>query len=145
MKKFKIFVIVALLTGLLAGLYVWFFVYNKAHPDYETAQPIAKMDADSCYYAFSTASEESEKWLGQVIEISGVAQSFEQADSLNILVFEFEVDEIFGASGIRCSFLPEQSEALKNLTLPKFVSVKGFVSGFNGSDVILEHCSFTNH
>lgn len=134
-----------LILGLLGGSYFWFFVYNKAHVNYKTAQPIAKMDADSCYYAFSTGSEESKKWLGQVIEISGIAQSIEQADSLHILVFEFEVDEIFGASGIRCSFLPEQSETLKNLQLPKLVSVKGFVSGYNGSDVVLEHCSLTNH
>lgn len=144
MKKIYLFLIIAAIIGLLAGAYGWFFVYNKPHTDYSTATPFAKISADECYNGFVISSEPSKLWLGQVIEIHGKATIFEQTDSLSILVFVFNEDEMFGNEGIRCSFLPNDAEQAARLNLPAEVTLKGYCTGYNGSDVLLEQCVFTN-
>jgi hypothetical protein len=140
MKKMYKIIAAILVIGILGAAYGWFFVYNKPHENYSKIEPVAKLEAKVCFDAFAENSPETADWLGQVIQISGTVNEFEQADSLSILVFVQNEDEMFGSSGIRCSMIPDFSEQAAKLKLPTQISIKGYCTGFNGSDLIIEQC-----
>lgn len=140
MKKFFKIVIILLILGIIGASYGWFFIYNKPHTDYSKVEPFANLKAEDCYNEFANGTEESKKLLGQVIQISGEAKTFEKLDSLAILVFVFSEDDMFGSEGIRCSLSPSAIEEASNIALPANITVKGYCTGYNGSDLIIEQC-----
>ncbi len=141
MKKWiKILALLALL-GIAAGIFVYYFVYNKPHPDYEKSKAEYTMTAKELYEGFITGeATPGQKYNGKVIEISGLLSSVESVDSLVIVIFAFN-QGMFGDEGVRCTMLPSFNEEAKNLVPGTEVFLKGLCTGFNGSDVILEKCS----
>lgn len=125
-------------TVLLAAAYVWFFVYNKPHRDFEKAKPDIVESAQQCYRNFQKNPNAPES--GKVLEIYGLASGIEHSDSLVIVVFAFQKG-MFGDEGIRCTLLPAYNEKASSLSLNDTLRMKGFCSGYNGTDVILENCS----
>jgi tRNA_anti-like len=122
-------------------IYVWFFVYNKPHKDIEKATPEYVITALSCYNHYANEkNSESLNYTGKVLQISGMPTSIEKADSSIIVVFAFN-SGIFGDEGIRCTMLPSYNNMLNNLSLTENITIKGFCSGYNETDVILEQCS----
>lgn len=139
MKKiFKIGGVLAII-GILAGLYVWFFIYNKPHRDYEKAQADFVLGAKECYTNYSE-NNGSIDYTGKVLQLTGIASKVEIFDSLNVVVFVFN-EGMFGEEGIRCTLLPNQVEAARQLNLEKEITIKGFCAGYNDTDVILQYCS----
>lgn len=136
----KLILIISAL-GLAAGVYVWFYVYNKPHTDYENKPPDYIMTAKELYDRF--VENPNLNYTGKVIQINGVFQSVEDDDSLITVVFVFN-EGMFGSEGVRCTFIPRFNEQLRKLKAPGPISLKGFCSGYNGTDVILEHCSPAN-
>ncbi len=128
---------ILILVGILGAAYVWFFVYNKPHRDYEAAKPDFVLTASSCYNYFAMHKKD---YTGKVLQIKGIAQKVETDDSLVVIVFVFN-EGMFGDEGIRCTLLPKYHEQAKTLNLKKPVTVKGYCTGFNDTDVILENCS----
>ncbi len=140
MKKiFKIGGVLVVL-GIVAAVYVWFFVYNKPHRNYEKAEADFTLSAEACYNHYSGGSDQSLQYLDKVLQVEGVPSSIESTDSSVIVVFAFN-SGMFGDEGLRCTMLPNYHDRSTNLELSENVSIKGYCTGYNGTDVILEHCS----
>lgn len=127
--------------GLIAGLLIYFFVYNKPHQDYSKARPEFEMEAFALFEAFRNDPQAtSTLYNGKVIAITGELSAVENADGLTIAVFEIS-DGMFGSEGIRCTLLPESAEKITGLADGTKVTIKGLCTGYNETDIILEHCS----
>lgn len=131
-------------VGILAALYVWFFVYNKPHRDYEKADADFVISAEACYNHYASNTKDSQQYLDKVLQVHGIPSVIESTDSTVIVVFAFN-SGMFGDEGIRCTMLPNQFDQTRNLTLAENISIKGYCTGYNGTDVILEHCSLVTN
>jgi len=145
MKKLKIILGILVLVGILGGAYGWFFVYNKPHRDYESAEADYQIGAIDCYQKFTSLTEGAESvYTGKILEISGIPSKIETGDSLCVVVFVFN-EGMFGDEGIRCTMLPGHHEKAKLLSMNETVKIKGYCTGFNDTDVVLEHCSIVEN
>lgn len=140
MKKLVKVIGVLAVLGVLALGYIWFFVYNKPHRDFEKAKADYSLSADECYQHFAAGSDGDNGYTGKVLEISGSPSLVESNDSMVVLAFVFS-EGMFGDEGIRCTMLPTYSDQTLALSMDKNVTVKGFCAGYNGTDVVLEQCS----
>lgn len=132
------------ITGIIVGVCVYYFVYNKPHPDYEKMEAAFTIPARELYIAYTTDKVEADKkFNGKVVMISGTLKKIETTDSLVIAVFVFN-QGVFGDEGIRGTFLPKLNELGKKLLPDTEIKLKGFCTGFNDTDVILEKCSMLN-
>ena len=128
-------------AGIAAALIIYFFVYNKPHTDYASAKADFQLDGSTLFEQFRTSpAETSEKYTGKVLDISGILTGVEQVDSLTIALFSFE-DGLFGSEGIRFTMLPDYSGEIISTPPGSPVTIKGLCTGYNETDVILEHCS----
>jgi hypothetical protein len=143
MNNLKKFILISLVIGLAVGVYTWFFVYNKPHADYAQMEAVAEMTAETCYSAFANSDTIAQSWLGQVIQVSGTVSLLEQVDSTWIYVMVVNPDGMFGPEGIRCSMkIDAQDWGMQEY--PADLSIKGYCTGFNETDVILEQCIIVN-
>ena len=129
---------VLFLAVVLAVTYVWIFVYNKPHRNFEKAKPEIVESARQSYQNFKVNPRAAE--AGKVIEIYGLPAGIEHSDSLVVVVFAFQKG-MFGNEGVRCTLLPDYRKEASKLSIRDTLYVKGFCSGYNGTDVILEDCS----
>ncbi|MCF8230702.1 MAG: OB-fold putative lipoprotein [Bacteroidales bacterium] len=140
-KTLKIIGILALI-GIIAAFLVYRFVYNKPHPDYEKEVAEYTLSAKEFYDEFKNQTvAANKKYTGKMIQVKGELDKVIQTDSLTIGVFVFSTG-MFGNEGIRCTLLPKYNQKAKNLSTPANVSIKGLCTGYNDTDVIMEHCSF---
>jgi len=140
MKRIYKILLILVAVCILGAAYGWFFVYNKPHTDYSKEKPVVVLNAESCYTSFADGEEKTKQWLGQVIQISGTANSIEKDDSLTTIVFVFS-EGLFGDEGIRCSLLPKSVEKTTSMTFPAQVTLKGYCTGYNETDLVIEQCS----
>ncbi len=141
MKKHKNKFGISFLILVLAVAYIWFFIYNKPHRNIEKAAADFELSADACYHTFKSGDPEiAQSYLGKIITLSGVPSFYEEGESLSVLVFVYD-QGMFGDEGIRCNLLPHYNETAQQLDLSKPVTIKGYCSGYNETDVILEQCS----
>ncbi len=138
MKKVIKITGVLFLVAVLAAAYVWFFVYNKPHRNFEKAKPEIVESARHIYQNFKANPRAAE--AGKVIEIYGLPTGIEHSDSLVVVVFAFQKG-MFGNEGVRCTVLPDFRKEASKLSLSDTIYIKGFCSGYNGTDVILDDCS----
>lgn len=140
MKKLLKIAVTLAIIGVLSAIYVWFYVYNKSHPNYQTAEVDFTLPAQSCYNQYANRKDEAINYTGKVLQIDGIPSSIEKTDSTVIIVFVYG-NGMFGDEGIRCSLLPYYLDKVQEINLKKQVVVKGYCAGYNGTDVILEYCS----
>ena len=141
MKTWMKILLGALIICLLVAIYVYKYVYNKPHPDYEKEVPAFVIKAEDLYKEFKVSNNiASPKYTGKVIEISGNLTRVDKADTLTICIFKFE-DGMFGDQGIRCTILKDNIEKAKKLTPGAMVKIKGYCTGFNDTDVVFDKCS----
>jgi hypothetical protein len=134
-------VLVLFLLGVISALLVYHFVINKPHPDYEKMKADYTITAKDLYSQFAADKKEAGlKYNGKVLEISGKFKSIEKNDTLAVVVFSFK-EGMFGDEGIRCTLLSKFTDKTKELINGTEVRIKGYCSGFNDTDVILEKCS----
>lgn len=127
--------------GIIAAVLVYVFVYNKPHPDYEKLTAAYSLAPQELYSSFTANKDEAQKkYNGQLIELTGVLNKIETADSLVIAVFVFN-QGMFGDEGVRCTMLPKYNLEAQSLQPGGTVKIKGYCTGFNDTDVILEQCS----
>jgi hypothetical protein len=139
MKKWIKILAVLAVIGIAAVSYVYVFVYNKAHPDYAQLEPKISLTAEHCFTTFRTnESEANERFVGKMIQLSGNLNQIEHAEDQTIFYFILS-EGMFGNEGVRVSMLPH--EQLSNITAGENITLKGFCTGYNQTDVILEHGS----
>lgn len=144
MKTWIKVVIGLFVVGLIAAFLGYTFIYNKQHPDYENAEAAFNMTAVDLYQAFkNNAVNASAQYNGQVITLAGKLSKIETADSLVTAVFVFNQGD-FGDEGIRCTMLKKFNDEANRLQSDGEIIVKGFCTGYNETDVILEKCSLIN-
>ncbi|MEI6576635.1 MAG: hypothetical protein WCO63_10700 [Bacteroidota bacterium] len=128
--------------GIIALVYVYFFMFNKAHTDFEKAKAEYSLKSEELYKSYKTdTATANPKFNGKVLEISGNVDTVEvHNDTLCVAVFSCE-QGMFGPQGIRCSFLKKFNEGAKKLKSKQAVKIKGVCQGYNDTDVILESAS----
>jgi hypothetical protein len=130
-----------IVVGIIALVLVYKFVYNKPHPDFQNIRPDFTMGARDLFDAYKKQKGASTKrYNGKILQIDGTLTRVEAKDSLAIVVFSFE-QGIFGDEGIRCTMIKKLNEDAKKLVSGGTVKIKGFCSGYNDTDVIMEQCS----
>lgn len=138
-KWLKIFIGLALIGIIATGL-GYKFIYNKPHTNYEKAKPDFSLTCQEIFSDYqNNRSVAEQKFNGKVVEISGFLDKIETPESMTIAVFALE-DGMFGDEGIRCTMLPKYSENIMSYA-GKEVKLKGYCTGYNDTDVILEKCS----
>ncbi|MDR4988881.1 MAG: hypothetical protein RG741_08610 [Bacteroidales bacterium] len=142
MKKWHIVLPALAMTGIVAAAALYFLVYNKPHPDYEKAKPDYVLSAEAFYRSFvDDEMAANSKFTGSIVVIDGQLAEVEQLDDLVIVTFVFD-EGFFGGEGVRCTMLERHHATALELVPGQQVTIKGLCTGFTGSDVILEHCSF---
>jgi hypothetical protein len=141
MKRCQIYLLVVVLVGLLAALSVYVFIYNKPHRNYETATPDYILSTKSLFNNYKDDKLKAQKtYNGKVLQINGNLKKIEDRDSVVVAIFVFQEGD-FGDEGIRCAMLPKFNSELRHLKPDDFLTIKGYCTGYNGTDVILEKCS----
>ncbi len=133
---------IKVLIGLvIIGIIGAFFVYryiNHGHPDYESAKADLTIRAKRLYVDYSMNKDiANPKYTGKIIILEGPISKIETVDSLVVLVYTYETGD-FGDMGIRVTMLPDFNDAAKKLSIVKPSRIKGYCTGYNGTDVILE-------
>lgn len=138
-KWLKIF-IGLILIGIIAGGLGYKFIYNKPHKNYEKATPDYGLTTFELFTEYRNDRQVSEqKYNGKVIVIAGIVDKVEMAGDMTIAVFVLE-EGMFGDEGIRCTMLPNYAEDIKSF-IGKNIKLKGYCTGYNDTDVILEKSS----
>lgn len=135
--------IIALLAavGVVSAILGYVFVYNKPHPDFEKAKAEYSLPANALFEAYrENTNEASEKYNGRVIELNGTLSEVEKNGEMLIAVFVFE-EGVFGPEGVRVNMLENQAGIFSEAYIGQKITIKGYVTGYNQSDVILEHGS----
>lgn len=134
--------LVALMVlGIVSAGLVYQFVINKPHPDFEKAKPAHMVTASELFESYRNDRQAAEsRFNGQVVLLSGRLDKVETSDEQVTGVFVFD-QGMFGDEGIRCTMLPEHAEKIKMLDERSEIQVKGYLTGYNDTDVILEQCS----
>jgi len=133
--------LVLLFVAILTGMYIYFFVYNKKHPDFESEPAVYRLNAGTVFRSFRNNPEAASRiFNGKMIGLTGPVNAVEQTDSLVTVVFVFG-QGLFGDEGIRCTMLPKFNDAARSLSTNEEVSIKGYCTGYNETDVILEQGS----
>lgn len=141
MNKWLKIILALAVIGILAALYVWFFMYNKPHRDYQKATPDHELAAEELYLQYRQDKKLADSlYTGMVVQINGDLQKVESRDTISIIVFVFD-QGMFGDEGIRCILLPGQEKMIADLRMEEAVIVKGYCTGYNDTDVILEKAS----
>jgi|AntRauTorcE11898_2_1112593.scaffolds.fasta_scaffold00246_9 hypothetical protein len=138
-KKIKALLIL-LGIGIIAGVLIFQFVYNKSHPDYANETALYSLDAKDVFEKYkNNTAEANEKYTGAMIQVNGSLDKVEQSDTTAVAVFVFS-EGMFGDEGVRCVMLPKHVSKVRQLSLPRQVEIKGMCVGYNDTDVIMEHC-----
>jgi hypothetical protein len=132
MKKI---ILTILIIGVLSGVYMYFFMYNKSHPDYANMDADIKISAQDLFQ--DSQNGNALKYTGKLLEVMGSPSKLEISDSIYTLVYVFD-EGMFGPEGIRANFLVEYAHQLQDLSYPKEITIKAYCTGFNDTDVILE-------
>lgn len=127
-----------IVIGILAALYVWFFIYNKPHRDFEKAEADHMLTAEQLFTQFRTDKALADSlYTGMVVQIKGSLDKVEFADSILTAVFVFD-QGMFGDEGIRCVMLQNHWDGLRSAKPGDMVILKGYCTGYNDTDVIIE-------
>ena len=130
-----------LVLGFITGIVVAYFLYNKPHPNYEKMDAAYTIAAADLYKdCTANKNQAGTKYNGKVVAVTGKLSKVEVKDSLTTCDFVFE-QGMFGDQGVRCTMLPDNSDLAKKLQPDGEVRLKGYCTGFNETDVILEKCS----
>lgn len=141
MKRWMKILGALILIGILAALYVWFFVYNKPHRDYEAAEPDHIMAADEMYFSYVQDKLLADSlYTGMVMQVYGPLSKVEDLDSIAVAIFVYG-EGMFGDEGIRCISLPHHRETILGYNPGDMITIKGYCTGYNDTDVIMEKCS----
>ncbi|KAF0132162.1 MAG: hypothetical protein FD155_686 [Bacteroidetes bacterium] len=141
MKKYLKIIAVLGSLGLIAGIFVFVFVVNKSHPDYEHKKPDFTLTVSELYSTYQNDNVKgSATYDGKVVQVSGALSAVESSGNDTYVCFVLN-EGMFGAEGVRVRMLENQKKPSQKLEPGQAVAIKGFVTGYNETDVVLEHGS----
>lgn len=133
--KAKIFAAV-IFIGVAAAIY-GYYLYNKPVESMISMTTDFKITAQQLQAAYENDEKTSDqKYLGKVIEVSGIIQTIDKDPKGNISIL-LETDNPISA--VSCSVDLKSNNELANLKPGKNVTLKGFCSGYL-SDVVMVRC-----
>jgi hypothetical protein len=145
MKKWLKIALIITAIGIVAAILVYKFYINKPHPDFEKLSPDYQLKAEAFYNEYIKEKVTADvKYNGKIVELSGNISNIESIDTLVVASFVFKQGD-FGDEGIRCTMLKKFNEETKKIALGSEVKIKGFCSGFNDTDVIIEKASIVRN
>ena len=140
MNKWIKILLVLFAVGIIAAGLGYKYIYNKPHKNYEVVKTDFSMNAKDLFQQYRVHTTHAQvKYNGSVIEISGILSKIETAGDLTIGVLALE-EGPFGDEGIRCTMLENHAKEIYNYEGKK-ITIKGYCTGYNDTDVILEKCS----
>lgn len=130
----KKILLIGLVIVVLVAAYVWFFEYNKPHKNIEEAKAEYTFTIPEVVSEYSgDFSKANTTYNGKVVEITGEIDRVIPNDSISSIVFKSDNDyEIF------CEVYPRNNDEALKLAPSEKVTVKGFVSGAEAPDEMLE-------
>lgn len=136
MKRFRIFLLVAVILLIAAALYVWFFIWNKSQLNVADAKGI-KVEAAALFNAYSSNEKSANtNYLEKILEVSGEVTSVTQnAEGFTVVLLKTD-DPMFG---INCTL--EQKDVI--VKEGDTVTLKGICTGYL-TDVVLIRCYTIN-
>ncbi len=141
MKKWMKIIGSLAIVGIIATLYIWFYVINKPHRDYEKAEPDHVLAAEQLFEQYRHDKVIADSlYTGMVLQINGNIDKVESKDSIVVAIFIFD-QGMFGDEGIRCILLPNHYAELGNYGKGSEITIKGYCTGYNDTDVIIEKAS----
>ncbi len=131
MKKI---IIGLLVLGLLGGIYVWFFVYNKPHKDIANAEADIKIEASVLSQEFKRNLDSAKlKYADKVIEITGEADFINTDDSLSTIGFNEDMNFY-----ISVELLETDKSELEKIKLGDKITVKALFVGYLEEDPTMD-------
>ena len=141
LKKYRKILAVMALISIAGALYTWFFVYNKPHPDYEKLEASYHFQSKKLFEEYRADKAQADsKCTGKMLSIEGRVDYIESGADQSIVVFVFD-SGLFGDEGIRCTMLDNYKTIADGLEPGASVKIKGFCTGYNETDVILDKCT----
>ena len=139
----KILIILAVI-GLITAFLLWKFLINKPHTDYSKAKAEVEVLAPELFNQFTANKVNADQnYTGKVIQLKGNISKIEQNDTSAIVIFVFRQGE-FGDEGIRCILLTEEKAKISGMKPNQELTLKGYCTGYNDADVIVEKCVLIN-
>ena len=128
-------------TGIVLLCLASWAIYNltRSHHNVSGDQAVASLSATGLYSEFAkNETEANKKWVGKVIEITGVISSINPSGNYMAINLRGSDD-----AGINCSVLKKDLPADVNLRKGDSISIKGKCTGFlmdvNMVDCIVKH------
>lgn len=142
MKKLLRIALILAGLGLIAAALVWKFYVNKPHDDIEKATPAFTMATEEIWKQFTTDTQKSSStYNNKVIELTGKVSIVNSSDSLVSVVFNMEVDSMFGNKSISCEMLQKYNDEAKTLATGSLIKIKGLCTGYDETDIKFNKCS----
>lgn len=142
MKNILRIALIIAVIGVAAAALVWKFYVNKPHEDIEKAKPAYSMSTEEIWKQYTTDLKNADSlYTGKVIELTGKMNRTDKSDTLVYAVFVLEVDSMFGDKSVRCEMLHKYNSIVTALPKDAMVTIKGFCTGFDQTDVKLNKCS----
>jgi hypothetical protein len=142
MKKNIIIIAGILVLSGAATFILYKYVYRKPKSPVVVQGPTeVKINAKRLWVDYSMNKDIADpKYTGKMIEVTGGIMRVETLDSKVIVVFAFKRGDK-GDEGIRITMLPEFARASQGINPFKNITIKGFCTGYNGQDIIMENGS----
>ena len=140
MKKYLKIIGLLAISGIIAALAVYKFVYNKPQPDYVKATPLFTLTAEELFRSYQSGEPSSKDFTGAVLQVKGTIHKVERTDEQIIAITVFD-QGLFGDEGIRYSMLTEHQQKIQEIIPGQAITIKGLCTGYNDTDVVMEKCS----
>ncbi len=139
-KKTRNIIIIIIAIGLMAGVGIGYYFYNKPPADVAGMNPEFKLTATALNDAYEKNEKEAnEKYLGKIIEVTGEISSIEK-DSTATLVLSTGGNSM---STVRCTLSPHEKTEENSLSVGNPIKLKGKCTG-KLFDVVLINCYVIN-
>jgi hypothetical protein len=133
----KVKILIAVLSVAVAAAVYGYYLFNKPVENMINLATDFKISAQQLQAAYENDEKNSDKkYLGKVIEVSGIIQSVDKDPKGNVSVL-LETDNPISA--VSCSFDTKTNNEISKLKFGDKVTFKGFCSGYL-SDVVMVRC-----
>ncbi|MCF6169076.1 hypothetical protein [Lutibacter sp.] len=155
-KKFIKWRIIIVLSGLIIGAGIIFYMFNQPHRNIQAITSDYQMKASTLVKDYLTdATLANEKYLqdngeSKIITVTGTIASITKDLKEQQVVLLKDKNE---KAGVSCTFTSETTKNTKNLKIGETVTIKGVIRSGAGydedlelyEDVILEKCDIVNN